>query len=176
MEIPCWYSPELTAGKSHRKILPNFCPIYSPLRAINNTVSVTGRSGDIFYVKYFHPVIWIILYSPERCQKWESLSRVRLFETPMDCSLPGSSVHEILYSSPRRVKWVAISFSRGSPRLKDRTQASCIAGRFFTVWATRAGYTQKPMLCGYLTHMYINVHACVSMCKNSTGSRMTTES
>ena len=138
MEIPCWYSPELTAGKSHRKILPNFCPIYSPLQAINNTVSVTGRSGDIFYVKYFHPVLWIILYSPEKCQKWKSLSRVRLFETPMDCSLPGSSVHEILHSSPRRVKWVAISFSRGSPRLKDRTQVSCIAGRFFTVWATRA--------------------------------------
>ena len=29
------------------------------------------------------------------------------------------------------------SFSRGSSRPRDRTQISCIAGRFFTVWATR---------------------------------------
>ena len=31
---------------------------------------------------------------------------------PMDCSLPGSSVHEILQA--RVLEWVAISFSRGS--------------------------------------------------------------
>ena len=29
------------------------------------------------------------------------------------------------------------SFSRGSSRPRDRTCVSCIAGRFFTVWATR---------------------------------------
>ena len=32
---------------------------------------------------------------------------------PMDCSLPGSSVHGIIQA--RILKWVAISFSRGSP-------------------------------------------------------------
>ena len=31
---------------------------------------------------------------------------------PMDCSLPGSSVHGILQE--RVLEWVAISFSRGS--------------------------------------------------------------
>ena len=31
---------------------------------------------------------------------------------PMDCSLPGSSVHGI--SQARLLEWVAISFSRGS--------------------------------------------------------------
>ena len=31
---------------------------------------------------------------------------------PMDCSLPGSSVHGILQA--RILEWVAISFSRGS--------------------------------------------------------------
>ena len=35
------------------------------------------------------------------------------------------------------LQWVAISFSRGSSWPRDRTQVSCIAGRFFTVWATR---------------------------------------
>ena len=31
----------------------------------------------------------------------------------------------------------AIPFSRGSSRPRDRTHVSCIAGRFFTDWATR---------------------------------------
>ena len=54
---------------------------------------------------------------------------------PIDCSLPGSSVHRI--SQAKILEWVAISFSRGSSRLRDQTWVSCIAGRFFTVWATR---------------------------------------
>ena len=54
---------------------------------------------------------------------------------PMDCGLPGSSVHGILQA--RTLEWLAISFSRGSSRPRDRTQVSCIAGRFFTLWATR---------------------------------------
>ena len=33
--------------------------------------------------------------------------------------------------------WVAISFSRGSSWHGDWTWVSCIAGRFFTIWATR---------------------------------------
>ena len=54
---------------------------------------------------------------------------------PMDCNLPGSSVHGILQA--RILESVAISFSRGSSQAMDRTQVSCIAGRLFTVWATR---------------------------------------
>ena len=54
---------------------------------------------------------------------------------PMDCSPPGSSVHEILQA--RILEWVDIPFSRGSFRPKDQTQVSAIAGRFFTIQATR---------------------------------------
>ena len=54
---------------------------------------------------------------------------------PMDCSLPGSSVHGILQA--RVLEWVAISFSRGSSQPRDRTQVSRTAGRRFTIWATR---------------------------------------
>ena len=53
----------------------------------------------------------------------------------MDCSPPGSSVHGILQA--RILEWVAISFSRGSSQPRDRTQFSCTAVRFFTIWATR---------------------------------------
>ena len=32
-------------------------------------------------------------------------------------------------------EWVAMPSSRGSSQPRDPTQVSCIAGRFFTVWA-----------------------------------------
>ena len=53
----------------------------------------------------------------------------------MDCSLPGSSVHGILQA--RILGWVAICSSRGSFQPRHWTRISCIAGRFFTDWATR---------------------------------------
>ena len=37
----------------------------------------------------------------------------------------------------RMLEWVAMPSSRGSSQPRDRTQVSRIAGRFFTVWATR---------------------------------------
>ena len=57
---------------------------------------------------------------------------------PMDCSLPGFPVHGVFQA--RVLEWVAISFSRGSFWPRDRTQVSCIAGRCFTLWATREYY------------------------------------
>ena len=42
----------------------------------------------------------------------------------MDCSLPGPSVHGI--SLARILEWVAISFSRGSSRPRNRTQVSAL--------------------------------------------------
>ena len=53
----------------------------------------------------------------------------------MDCSSAGSSLHGILQA--RILEWVAYPFSRGSSQSKDWTQVSCIAGGFFTIWATR---------------------------------------
>ena len=69
-------------------------------------------------------------------KKVKSLSLVRFFVTPWTaCSLPGSSVDGILQASI--LEWVAISFSRGSSRPRDRTQVSHVAGRCFNLWATR---------------------------------------
>ena len=53
----------------------------------------------------------------------------------MDCSLPGSSVLGILQAW--NLEWVVIPFSRGSSQPREWSQVSCIAGRFFTDWATR---------------------------------------
>ena len=73
-----------------------------------------------------------------QCMRVKSESEVTqscpTLSDPMDCSLPGSSIHEI--SQARILEWGAISFSRSSwPR--DWTQISCLVGRRFTVWATR---------------------------------------
>ena len=54
---------------------------------------------------------------------------------PTLCNPLDYIVHGILQT--RILKWVAILFSRGSSQTRDRTQVSCIAGRFFTSWATR---------------------------------------
>ena len=51
---------------------------------------------------------------------------------PMDCSPPGSSPLQA-----RMLEWVALPVSRGSSQSRDCTQVSCIAGGFFTSWATR---------------------------------------
>ena len=72
---------------------------------------------------------------------WSVSSKVNVAQScltlcdPMDCSLPGSSVHGIFQA--RVLEWVAISFSRRSSQPRDRTQVSCVVGRRFTIWATR---------------------------------------
>ena len=37
----------------------------------------------------------------------------------------------------RILEWVAMPYFMGSSQARDQTQVSCIAGRFFTSWATR---------------------------------------
>ena len=46
---------------------------------------------------------------------------------PMDCSLPGSSVHGIFQA--RVQEWVAVASSRESFQPRDQTQVSQIAGK-----------------------------------------------
>ena len=71
----------------------------------------------------------------------------------MDCSQPGSSVHGILQA--RTLEWVALPSSRGSSPVRDWMWVSCIAGGFFTIWATREaqakcdGYGVADILCIY---------------------------
>ena len=61
------------------------------------------------------------------------------FWDPVNCSPLGSSVHRILQARILQaiLEWAAIPFSRGSSWPRNWTCISCIAGRFFTIWATR---------------------------------------
>ena len=60
---------------------------------------------------------------------------------PMNCSLPGLSVHGIFQA--RVLEWVAISFSRGSSWPKDWIWVSHTVGRCFALWATRECQHQR---------------------------------
>ena len=56
---------------------------------------------------------------------------------PVDCSVPGFSVHYILQV---KNEWVAMPYSRGFSWPRDYiciSHVSCIENAFFTVWATR---------------------------------------
>ena len=70
---------------------------------------------------------------------------------PVDCNLPGSSIHGILQA--RILEWVAISFFRGSSWPRDWTRVSHLAGRRFNLWAT-----VLVAFCRFLRNFYIYNH------------------
>ena len=100
-----------------------------------------------YFFKFFSSlvgkqVLFVLLYFQVRfflsLSKWKKALIAQSCWTlwdPMDCSPPGSSVYGILQA--RILGWNAIPFSRGCSWLRDRTQVSCIADRFFTSWATK---------------------------------------
>ena len=73
------------------------------------------------------------------------------FCDPMDHSTPGSSVHGILQA--RMLEWVAMPFSRGSSWLRDWSQVSHTAGRFFTVWAIIHWHGEKNFFSLFIQHI-----------------------
>ena len=96
----------------------------------------------------FHVVFWFCislgrgvsslkLSIPSLCVCLVTQSFLTLCD-PVDCSPPVSSVHEILQA--RILEWVAMPSSRGSSQPSNQTQVSCIAGGFFTIWATREAH------------------------------------
>ena len=92
------------------------------------------------------------IVSKRRCYNWyhtkghkrllwttmvESLSRVQFFWNPMNYNPPGSTGHGI--SQARILKWVAISFSRGSSKSRDKTHVLYIVRWITYHWAGHLG-------------------------------------
>ena len=89
--------------------------------------------------------------------------------------LPSRSVHSILQA--RTLERVASLFSRESFQPRDRIWVSCIAGRFFTIWAisvyscneilsilSRLVLTEKVQLCS-LNFVHAKSHqSCLPLC------------
>ena len=106
--------------------------------------SIPSRWTEILHVEHLSWCITTSVGAPQQriCMTQRRSRREREVAqscltlcNPMNCSLPGSSVHGIFQT--RVLEWVAISFSRGSSQPRDQTRVSLTAGRRFTVWATR---------------------------------------
>ena len=65
----------------------------------------------------------------------QSLSHVQIFATPWTVARQAPLSMGILQA--RILEWVAMLSFRGSSQPRDRTQVSCTAGGFFTIWATK---------------------------------------
>ena len=99
------------------------------------------REGIYVYLRLIHVEVWqktkfckaIIFQWKNESSIWLKYVKVLVAQScqtlcdPIDWSSPGSSVHDIIQA--RILKWVAISFSRGTSHPRDQTHASCITGR-----------------------------------------------
>ena len=104
--------------------------------------SLQSLKNKYFRYKCNKICIGLVSCKPQNTSEISQSEKVKVLVTqscptlynPMDWGTPGSSIHRI--SQVRIQEWVAISFSRGSSQLRDRTHDSClisyIVGRFST--------------------------------------------
>ena len=117
-------------------------------RLSNWTECLSALSSDENFIQSVFIMHWLILWrrvdSLEKTLMLGGIGGRRRGGWQRTGNLPGSSVHRILKA--RILEWVSISFSRESSWPRNRTQVSCIAGRFFTDWVTweeGGAYTNK---------------------------------
>ena len=118
-------------------------------------------------VKLIYVVMWnscafifLLFYFMNMCQVFVTQSCWTLCN-PMNCSLPGFSVHGILQA--RILQWVAISSSRGSSQSRDWTWLSCISGGFFTIWATREIWIHQKSLIDLMIDRHLGYYSIVGI-------------
>ena len=105
------------------------------------------------YINNYFKCKWIKCFNQK--------TQTSLICNSMDCSLPGSSVRGIFQA--RILKWILISFSRGSSLSRDQTCVSCIAGRLSTDWATRHVLSSVQSL----SHVWLFVTPWIAACQAS---------
>ena len=87
---------------------------------------------SIPFLSFIVPIIaWSVPLNMNVKHKHEVAQSCPTLCDPMDCSLPGSSVHGIFQAIV--LECIAISFSKGSSQPRDRTQVFCIVDRRFTL-------------------------------------------
>ena len=122
---------------------PYICSYHVNILTQTILIRVESVTKEIIHTKYAPGTILNTLYvvtnfhfKTKWSYKWSEVTQLCLtLCDPMDCSPPGSLVHGIFQAWI--LEWVAIPFSRGSSRPRDRTQVSRIVSRRLTVWATR---------------------------------------
>ena len=82
------------------------------------------------------------------------------------CNPMNYIIHGILQA--RILEWVAFSFSTGSSQLRDWTQISCIADRFFNTWAAREA---QEYWSGFSSVQFSSVaQSCLTLCNSMNHS------
>ena len=84
------------------------------------------------------------------------------FWDPMDYSQPGSSVCGTFQSNI--LEWVAISFSWGSSRTRDRTHVSCIGRQILYHWAIQEPQSKLGPPMKYSGYPELFLHSSVFKC------------
>ena len=154
--IYCWWECKMV------QLYSSIGPGTNLLRILRRTISnyvpretkTYLQSHKNLYMNAYSSLIWKNWKHP-KCpsMKWSQVAQsCPILCDPMDCSLPGSS-HRIFQA--KVLEWVAISFSRGSSPPRDRTQVSCTAGRWFTVWATMGEWLNQ--LCIHIKEYYLTI-------------------
>ena len=116
----------------HNNIFELYCRTKGPARCRMATSGWPKGSWSISLLPHNQP----IARKSHNLQKWSEVAQSCLTVCdPMDCSLPGSSVHGIFQVIV--LEWIAISFSRVFSQPRNLTQVSRIVDRRFTIWATR---------------------------------------
>ena len=115
-----------------------------PIKGLGSLVSFGGRKRKrklLGHVRLF-ATPWISMNSPGQNTGVSNHSLLQGIvpiqgSNPDLPTLQAASFQLNLQGSPRIMEWVAYPFTRGSSWPRNWTGFSCIAGRFFTCWATR---------------------------------------
>ena len=109
---------------------------FNGTRLLNNKIKINKSKPQwtylLFILFFFLLILEKVLVTQSSPFLWDSVEHS-----------PPDFVHRILQA--RLLEWVVIPFSRGSFQLRDWIRASCTAGRFFTIWSTKAGDTGDPV-------------------------------
>ena len=87
---------------------------------------------------------------------------------PILCNPIDYTVHGMLQI--RILEWVAYPFSSGSSQPRNRTEVSCIAGGFFTSWATRGSVFLYQLGIVILLRLCVCAQLCPTLCDPTGGS------
>ena len=153
---------QATAGQGHSRPVLHLSISFSNSVIFQFTcfsvmlVDAYTNSGSFYYQIGLENVSFHSNPKEGECQrtwKWKWLRLVWLFVTLWSVAHQGSSVHGI--HERRILEWVAIPFSRGSSWPRDRTRASHVAGRSFTIWATRKASRMFRLRYNYAHFKYL---------------------
>ena len=106
--------------------------IFPSIRVFSNELAICIRYTIIRYYIWLWHITTIYNICAVLCLVTQSCQTLC---NPMDCSPPGSSVHGD--SLGKNIGGGYYDLFQGIFPTSDQTQVSCIAGGFFTIWATR---------------------------------------